>query len=156
LAVLLALFVVRRAEKTLSGELVAALALTSPALPIALANEVAAPIAWTNVALWGGLAVCATLSVRALIARFKPRERERAARLRIVSIGLGSSAAGATALAAAFGMVPGWLAAAIIPAALFAVGVAWRCPHPRHLKRVGFALMGVQFWVLAALLIHTR
>lgn len=126
-----------RQERTLSGELLASLALGAWAVPVALAGGLA-PVA--ALSLWGtfglGFAL-ATVAVHVVIRAHKPRENRSLLRLAgLAACGFG--AAGAVVWAVASGL-SAWRVAALVPSAVVAIGALVLLPSPRHLKRLGWS-----------------
>ncbi len=137
-----------RQERTLSGEVLAALALSACAVPVALAGGMAPGAA---LSLWGtfglGFSV-ATVAVHTVIRAHKPRVHRAGPRAAgLAAVGLGLAAAVAWALLA--GLSP-WRVAALLPPAAVALGACALLPSPRHLKRLGwsFAAAGLVTTVL--------
>jgi hypothetical protein len=137
-------------ERTVSGEVLAALALSACAVPVALAGGMAPGAA---LSLWGtfglGFSV-ATVAVHTVIRAHKPRLHRagpRAAGLAAVSLGL----AAAVTWAVLAGLSP-WRVVALLPPAAVALGACALLPPPRHLKRLGwsFAAAGLVTTVLLA------
>jgi hypothetical protein len=125
-------------ERTLAGEVLAALALGAWAVPIALAGDVPASSALT---LWGtyGLSFgLATLAVRTVIASHRPRARREPLRR-------AASATVALLLVAAvtWALHAGWppaCVAALLPVGLVALGLCVTLPSPRRLHALGWTL----------------
>jgi hypothetical protein len=132
LAALLVPLVLRREEKTALGELLAAAALSGAGLPIAVAGGV--PLAHAGAAWGAWLAAlsASTVAVRHVIARHKQRREPLA--LPVLAAATLATLAGLashrTLLAAAPMLAGAWF--------LFL-----RPPSPRHLKRVGWTLVGL-------------
>jgi hypothetical protein len=136
--------------KTMAGEAVVAAALSSSLLPVALSGPPDWPGAWVAVAVWLGAALPAIASVHAVKAWHKGRPRAR------------WLVAGAPALAVLVGVVgigaaawwpyPALRALAVLPPALAVLGVAVIRPHPRHLKRIGWAMVAANTAALLLLL----
>lgn len=134
-------------ERTTFGEVSAAVSLSAWAVPVALAGGVRAERALT---VWGLFAVgysVMTVAIRSVIQAHKPRQKRtlRAA-----------AAVSAVAIAFAGFAVARWLGAALLlPLALLsfcavALSFALAPPHPRHLDRIGWSVIGVS--TLAAVL----
>ena len=167
LALLLVPFIRARREHSTSGEIVAAIALSSCSVPVALAGGAPpASAAWCWLAF--ALAfVVATVAVRAVIVRVKttpqppnhvhvgavgPAPEWRAPGARAMS-GRGGTAWQATAVCLALGTigvslgcvalewVPVTAGLAPVPVAGLAAVVSLNPPHPRHLRSVGWALV---------------
>ena len=136
LAVLLTGAVALGLEKTLPGELIAASAMTSAALPVAAADGVRWDLA---VSLWGAWLLgfaAAVFTVRAVIVEHKTRAQSAAVRLLGTLLAIGSAAA----LAAAGELRPGLVLAA---SPLFAASswIALRPPSMKEMTRAGWTLM---------------
>jgi hypothetical protein len=125
-------------ERTLSGEVLASLALGAWAVPIALAGGLAASSA---LSLWGtyGLAFgLATLAVRTVIASHRPRaHRERLRCSGGATIALSLVAAVAWAVHSG---LPLARVAALLPVGLVAFGLCLALPSPRRLHAIGWTL----------------
>lgn len=118
-------------EKSLVGELLVASALTSVVLPVMVAGGTAPPAA---LAVWGAFAVgfgASTAAVRAVMHSHK-REPTLADDVALVVIGAG-------VLAALSPHARPVIAAA--PLVVAAIGTRLAAPHPRNLRRVGWALV---------------
>ena len=116
----------RRAEHTLAGELIAAVAVSGLAAPVAVASGVPATIA---LAIWGAWSVgfaCSVIAVHRVIARH--RRAAEAVDL-VAAIGLAGLV---TALALA---PPVWWTA--LPLAAIALGVVVRPPPATRLRTLG-------------------
>ncbi len=147
LASIVMLFIVRRAEKTLTGEVVAATALASAALPVALASGVRPAIAMGALVAWSAAFSASTFAVRAVIAH--AREAVPFA-LRIagpIIVLITSVAAGRADL------VPLSAALAALPMVLFALAIAVTTPPPKALPRVGWSLVGSSVLTTAFLIV---
>lgn len=147
LAVLLAPFVLRGAEKTAPGELLAAATLAAAALPVALAAGVAPALAWSAWAAWCMAFAASTLAVRAVIAHARnPRglASRLAAPLTACAVAAALAGGGVLLPAAALGAAP---------MLLLALAVAARPPSPRSLKRVGWSLVAASFALAGSLAI---
>jgi hypothetical protein len=127
-----------RQERTLSGEVLAALALSAWAAPIAMAGGLRATAALT---LWGtyGLAFSlATLAVRTVIASHRPHARRGLLRCTgATSITLLLVAAVAWAVASG---LPAVRVVALLPVGLVALGLCVSLPSPRKLHSIGWTL----------------
>jgi hypothetical protein len=152
LAVVVFALLARGLEKTTSGEIVAATALSSAVVPVALAGGAAASQTVAIFALWSLAYASATLSVRAVIARGKRRPwLVPAAVAPLVAV------ASAAVFAGPLGMSR--LAWAFAPMGLFCAAVLLAPPKPRWLRAVGWALMvvcTVTFAVLLAVLLGSK
>ncbi len=147
LALLLTAAVASGVEKTLPGELIAAAAMTSAALPVAAADGLRWPVA---VSLWGAFLLgfaAAVLPVRAVIVEHKTRQPSPAVRL------LGALLAIAVAVGLAIaGELPGAFVAADAPLFAASIWIALRPPAMRQMTRVGWTLMGAGALTAAAMI----
>ncbi|NPC84890.1 YwiC-like family protein, partial [Pyxidicoccus fallax] len=126
-----------RQGRTLSGELLAALALTAWAVPVALAGGLPPGAALT---LWGTFALgfsLATVAVHVVIRAHEPRADRSLPRLAGLAAG-GFGLAGAVVWALTSGLSP-WHVAALLPMAAVALGTCAVLPAPRHLRRLGWS-----------------
>lgn len=127
-----------RQERSLSGEVLAALALGGWAVPIAMAGGLPAPTALT---LWGtyGLSFgLATLAVHTVIASHRPhahREQLRCTGAVLVAAVLTT----AVVWALECGLSPARVAA-LLPGGLVALGLCVALPSPRRLHAIGWTL----------------
>ncbi|WP_163991617.1 YwiC-like family protein [Pyxidicoccus caerfyrddinensis] len=137
-----------RQERTLSGELLAAMALGAWAVPVGIEGGLAPGAA---LSLWGTFALgfaLATVAVHVVIRAHKPGEDR--ALLRLVGLAAsGLGVAGALLWTLSTDVSP-WRVVALLPAALVALGTLLLLPTPRHLKRLGwsFAVAGLATAVL--------
>lgn len=145
LATVLAPFVLARRERTFAGELVAACALCSCALPVQLAGGAPVALAAAVVATWAISFCSATFAVRGVIAAGK---RRPSAALRSAAVGL--AAVGMLLLAHAPGSPTTWLA--VGPFGLLGLALAVAPPRPRHLHALGWGLMAASVVSLGTLL----
>ena len=163
LAMTLAIFISTGREHSTMGEIVAAIALSSCGVPVALAGAVPASRALTCWLVFALSFTLATLAVRSTIARAK---NTRAGGPGFPSSTLRSTAASSTALRTgragnrigttvwlasatiALSLVAasrGWIAPAapfaLLPVCGMAVGLSLFPPHPRRLRTVGWLLV---------------
>ncbi len=151
LGALLARLTLTRREKTLVGELLVALALSSAMVPVALAGGAALRDTATAFTVWAVVFALGTVTVRAIIARAKRGGRPEWA---VHVAPLLCAAAIATALALVLGSdLPALAAVAVVPTALVALIFGVLGVHARHLRRMGWSLVASNILVLAALLI---
>jgi hypothetical protein len=141
----LGVLLIARRVKTLGGELLAVAAFASLHLPLAAAGGVSGIPLWGPAGAWLAVFSAATLAVHALKARHKGRA-PALVRAAVVVAALVAAAALAVGLAGGAARMLGW--AALLPAAA-ALYVAARPVHPRHLKRVGWSLVGANLFALA-------
>ncbi len=125
-------------ERTLSGEVLAALALSAWAAPIAMAGGLHATAALT---LWGTYALAfslATLAVRTVIASHRPHARRGLLRCTgATSITLLLVAAVAWAV---YSGLPVARVVALLPVGLVALWLCVSLPSPRKLHSIGWTL----------------
>jgi hypothetical protein len=145
-AAVLAILVAADVEKTTIGETIAAIALSSAALPVARASGatwLAAIAAW---AAWGLGFAAVIAPVRAVIARAKKQP---------VPPARGVAAAGTIALAA---LAIAWRreVAAGLALAIAAWVLALAPPSPRALRRIGWALIASSAATAIALVVIAR
>lgn len=137
LALLVGVAVVLHREKSTGGEMLAAVALTSASLPIALAGYVEMRAAWTVFLVFAMVFVTATVAVRAIIGRVS-----RAGGPPVVLAAVLSIVAIATLalLAMTERLVPVAPYAALPVCAVALALTAWR-PSPRYLRPIGWTLV---------------
>lgn len=123
-------FVLRGAEKTLPGELIAALALAGAALPVAAAGNVPSGAAWGAWGAWALAFSASTAAVRWVIASHKGRNHP------LTWVWVGASTLGALLLAVRTPIV-----VAALPMLLASWALIVRPPHARHLNRIGWSLV---------------
>lgn len=145
LAAALAPLLARRLERSLPGELLAASALAAAALPVGLAAGLPLPAALASWAAWALGFAATTASVRGVIARQKGHEEPVLAALLLPTVALA---------AAPIAHPAGTLVLAGAPLALSAWASHLARPHPRALRRIGWALVGASAataaWLVAA------
>ena len=149
LAVVVALLVWRRLEKTTLGEIGVAAALASAGWAVALAGHAPAEDALAAALAWVIAFAAATLGVRVILARARSKGARDPGKLHaVLAAGL---AAVAVALAAAG--LPAALAWATLPTALLAIAICLAPVSPKQLKPLGWAIVGssaVTFVILVA------
>lgn len=136
--------------KSVPAEIIAALAFSSSVVPLALAGDgVTFREAGLAAIVWLGAILPAIYTVHAIKAALRRRPEERWA--------LRAAPASAVAVLALF--VAGALLIpdarellAVLPPALAALPLSLRPPHPRHLKRVGWAMVTADALTLLLLL----
>jgi hypothetical protein len=151
LGTLLAPLTLSRQEKTLIGELLASVALSSTMIPVAFAGTAGIRETLVAFVVWSVVFALGTITVRAIIARAKKTaEPSRAVHL----APLLSAVAIAIAIVLAVGSdVPTLVAVAVVPTAFAALVFALLGVHPRNLRRMGWSLVASNVFVLAALLV---
>jgi len=152
-ALLLRLILTHR-ERSLSGELLACLTLSSVVIPIALAGGVSLQAAIIAGAIWCAVSALPTLTVRATIARAKQTANHR--RLAHATMAFSAAALTASFLLTRANLLPALAAAAILPVVLLAVAFSIVHVHPRHLRAMGWSLVGSNVITLIALLVGLR
>jgi len=152
-ALLLRLILIHR-ERSLPGELLACVTLSSVVIPIALAGGVSLQAAIIAGAVWCAVSALATLTVRATIARAKRTANHR--RLGHATMAFSAAALLASFLLARANVLPVLAAAAILPFVLLAVAFSLIHVHPRNLRAMGWSLVGSNVITLIALLVGLR
>jgi hypothetical protein len=143
----------QRSQKTLAGELHVALTLASCALPVGTASglrpqEGAACWFVMTLGFWA-----ATLAVHSMIAN---QRREPAGALRAAAIAAAAgSAAAAILIAERFRLHP-QLWVATLPLSLVGAAAAIILPNARHLRRLGWALVGASSATAVLLILLMR
>lgn len=151
--VLLWLIVTHR-ERSLAGEILACLTLSSVVVPVALAGGAGLRASLIAGAIWCAVSALATLTVRATIARAKQMANHR--RLTHATIAFSAAALLASLLLTRVNVLPLLAAAAIVPFVLLAVGFSIVHVHPRHLRAMGWSLVAGNLITLIALLVGLR
>lgn len=140
-------------EHTTGGEILSALTMASVSLPVALAARVADVTALTCALVYASAFVVATLSVRAMIVW--PRHPLG----RFTRVGACVVAAGAVALLAQLARV-GWVLPsapwAALPVCVLGFGLAAFAPSPKHVRTVGWALVGATLIEALLLIVFLR
>ena len=145
-------FVWRKEEKTTAGEIIAAAALSGAGFPVALAGGVGvfpAAVAWL---VWTTAFLMSTLAVRAVIARAKHEGRATLVAAYVATIGLGA----ASVILALRGVLPRAVPIALAPFVILSLGVCVFPVHTRHLRRIGWALIGACVATLGILVATLR
>lgn len=141
LSIGVAVLVHRGEERTLFGESVAGAALSSFALPVAVADGVDVPRALAMVGAWTAIFAVGTAVVRGLVAKVGRRNA-----LPPLAVFLGAAV---LYLSGTIALAP---FAAIVPACVATFVVALAAPPPQKLKRVGYTMAAAHL-VSAALLV---
>ena len=145
LAPLIAVFVVRNAERTLAGELLVGATLPAFALPIALAGDVEPARALATWAVWTLSSAAAIGSVRSVIAHLKrPANSVQRAAMPLAVLGI----AGALSM---LHLLDAKAVVALVPTLEVSAVASLLAPHPRHLKSIGWALVAAS--VITAVLL---
>lgn len=135
LTALLTPFILKNQEKTAPGELLAAAALSSAALPVAFAAGVSGPAIWSAWVAWCIALGASTFAVRSVVAH----ARARVSPVRRLALPL--LALVIAALAWRTGLLLPAAALGALPMLLLAVALAAQPPAPRSLKKVGWGLV---------------
>ncbi len=147
LALLVGVAVVMRRERSTLGEMLAAVALSSLSLPVALAGQASRTDALTIFIVFSAVFVTATVAVRAMIGRVTkaggPPPLLAGALALLVVVGLAVAAFTATLAPVA--------PYAALPVCAVALGLTTSPPNPRHLRVIGWTLVGAT--LLTALLL---
>jgi hypothetical protein len=154
-ALALTLAMMRRREKSWYGEVSAALAFSSAAVPVTMAAggtlETAAMVAIPFALLF----VTTTLAVRVVILSVRGGRNPRAvAATRNATLALTTGAAGLLVLTSFMGVLSSSILIAAAPGLVTAGTIAMRPPLPTRLRRVGWILVGVSL-ITAALVVST-
>ena len=130
LAALVGAAVVMHRERTSSGEVLAAVALSSVSVPVALAGGVPLAGALTIFLVFASVFVTATVAVRAMIARVIRKDGPSPAGAAALTLAL----IAALAISAATGRLSPVAPYAALPVCAIALGLTARPPAPRHLR----------------------
>jgi hypothetical protein len=152
-ALVLAIATGRGQDRSLWGEVMAALAFSAAAVPVCLAGGASAETA-AGVAIPFALFFTAgTLAVRLVILRVRRGGNPLAARAtRRAVFSLCGGASVALAASTAADHLPSSVLASAAPGLILAVMVSWRPPAATHLRKLGWALIAASV-VTAALVI---
>ena len=135
-------------EKTLAGELFVAMTLTTAAAPIVLARA-AWGTALVIVGVWTAIFVLGTLAVHGVLARAKAGSSTLLLASSLLALAL---AVGAVVLIRSGEL---W-AAALLPPVAATLGVVLLRATPKHLRRIGWAMVAADLVAFAALVAGTR
>ena len=153
-AVLLGACTVTGKEKTWYGEVAAATAFSTVAVPIVIAGGGSGLQALTIAIPFALFSVLSTLAVRVVILRVRGGGDALAtSRTRRAVFILGSLAATTLVALAAASVLPWVIAAAAAPGLLAATAVAAAPPPPTRLKRLGWTLMGASVLTAAIVIV---
>ena len=153
LAALLALAVLTQREHTTAGEVLSALALSSLALPVALAGDAPPAIALTCATVFAAGFVSATLCVRAVIAATR---RPPAAGARVLAVLIAAASLSALWVVAAGGYASPSAPWAALPMCGGGSLLALRPPSARHLRTIGWSLVAASTITTAVLIATLR
>ena len=153
LAAMLAFAIVTQREHTAAGEVLSALALSSLALPVALAAGASPAVGVTCAAVFSAAFVSGTLCVRAVI---RASRRPPAAGTRAVAGSIATASIAVLWLLAAAGHAAApapWTALPVCGGGLLLVLIA---PPARHLRTIGWLLVATTTITAAALIVTLR
>jgi hypothetical protein len=125
-------------ERSTPGEIVAAVALASLSLPVAIAGDVPPVAAHTVFVVFSVVFTSATLAVRSVIGRTARAGGPHPLLAGLVAV-MALVVLGVLALA---GRLSGVAPYAALPVCSVALGLAVRPPSPRHLRTIGWTLVG--------------
>jgi hypothetical protein len=154
LGIFLLPLIIYHREKTLPGELLVSLTFSTLLIPVAMAGGVALRAALIASAVWGTIFSMGTMMVRAVIANVKKATHGRWPVY--TSQGLSLAAIGVSFIVLLTDALPALVAVAILPAALITFACSFMGVHPRHLRTLGWSLVGSNLFALAALAIALR
>jgi YwiC-like protein len=154
LAIFLLSLIIYHREKTLPGELLASLTFSTMLIPVALAGGVSFRAALIASTVWAAIFLLGTMMVRAVIANVKKAPHSRWPVY--ASQGLSLAAIGVSFIVLLTDALPALVAVAILPAALITFACSFMGVHPRHLRTLGWSLVGCNLFALAALVIALR
>jgi hypothetical protein len=149
-SVLLLPLIFSRREKTLTGEMLVALTLSSASIPVAMAGGVAQAAAVTAGSVWSAIFFLETVTVRAVRASLQERIHTQGS-FRPVFVA-GSGAILVAGLAIVTETLPYLAASAIVPAAVIALAAGWIRLHPRRLRALGWSFAASNVLALVLLL----
>lgn len=129
----------RRLERTVPGEILAALTLVGASVPVALAGGASPALTLAVAGVWAASFVAGTLAVRTVIARSKGRA---SVPLRVAAIFVVLVATAGGIWLSRTGAIPSTALIALAPSATLAVVFALVAPHARRLKQLGWSLAG--------------
>jgi hypothetical protein len=152
LAVVVALLVWRRLEKTTLGEIVVAAALSSAGWAVALAARAPSEDALAAALAWILAFAAATLGVRVILLRARSKGAHDPGKLHAV---LAAALAGVAVLLSAAGL-PAALAWATLPTALLSIIVCLARFSPKRLRPLGWAIVGSSALTLVILVAGLR
>ncbi len=142
----------RKEEKTTAGEAIAATALSGAAVPVALAGGASwaqAGFAWLA---WSLAFLLATLAVRGVIERNKHHDRSLSNGAIVMAIVVMAGAVGLWAK----GLLPAAVPLGVLPFAVLALVGSLAKVHTKHLRRVGWGLIGASVATLGILVATLR
>ncbi len=131
--------ILRRQEKTLSGELLVAVTLAATMLPVAAAGGVAPKAALAAALGWAAVFIIGTLTVHAVITTAKKQADSRTVVMAAPIISSAIIVAGL--FIASSGKLPALAALAAVPTASIGLLFSLLEVHPKHLRRLGWSLV---------------
>ena len=140
-------------ERSMFGEVLAAAALSSVAVPLGLSAGLTLPAALAVALIWALNALLGTSIVRLTVARTKAKTTHelRAVRLKRTALIVTCLAVVAVGVAAPFGSRVGlWVMAAAVPVAVVVLAMAALQPTVRRLRLMGWSLIGANLVALIA------
>lgn len=141
-AVLLAIVTISGREKSWYGEILAAVAFSAVALPIAMSAGSTIGVAVGIVLPFALLFVTSTLAVRSLILRVRGGGDPRASSAaRLSAVAIMTSGAAGVAWLSWHGVLPAATPGAVGPGLLAVLGIVMRPPPPARLRVVGWTLV---------------
>jgi hypothetical protein len=152
LACAVAVLVWRRLEKTVAGEIVVAAALASAGLAVALSAGAPPAAALAAALAWVLAFAAATLAVQVILVRVRSKGARDPGRLH-AALAAGLAGLAFALVAAGLPAALGW---AVLPTALFSVGVSLGRFSPKRLRELGWALVGSSLVTLAILVVGLR
>lgn len=153
LAVFLALGILTQREHTSAGEVLSALALSSLALPVALAGDAPPAAAVTSATVFAAAFVSATLCVRAVITATR---RPPAAGARVLAVVVAAASVSVLWVLVAGGYASPSAPWAALPICSGGALLALRPPSARHLRTIGWSLVAASTITTAVLIATLR
>ena len=151
-AAALGAMIASRNEHSSGGEIAAAVTLSSVCVPVALAAGSSVIAAVTCAVVFAAGFVVATIAVREVIAQTRRRTV-----LTRTAIACGAAAiVGGLVVLSRGGLVAGVAAVAVVPLSAGAAALAIAMPAPRHLRRVGWLLVGATVLTSGVLIVGLR
>jgi YwiC-like protein len=138
LVLFVAVLVIAHRERSTGGEVLVSTALASVSLPVALAAAVSRVNALTLFLVFTALFITATVAVRAMIGRATRAGGPPPAAAAALALGI----LAALAVASAIGRLAPVAPFAALPVCAVALGLTAKPPSPRHLRAIGWTLVG--------------
>jgi hypothetical protein len=153
LAAALVALLLLKLEKSAGGEMVAALALSSVAIPVCAAAAAAPTMGVAVSVLFAGLFIVSTLAVRIVILRVRGGGDPSAVRRTRLQVAMVIAAiTAAILLAPAFDLSRATAAFAVLPGLGVALALTVRPPGAGRLRTIGWTLIGTSAWTAAVLI----